>query len=123
MQDRAGRLPGIWSGVGWASLSYEIDAEEVTERRTNILRGDVRIRLMTKGRLNRFLKNLGSALGHCLIEDTEVLVPVIVVLSCLCVVYLLGVFVYDFVLDSNSVDVASRLSSLSIDPDKWKFLS
>ena len=78
---------------------------------------------MTKERINRFFKNLASALGHCLIEDSEVLVPVIVVLSCLCVAYLLGVFVYGFVLDSNSVDVASRLSPLSIDPDKWKFLS
>jgi len=78
---------------------------------------------VTKERINRFFKNLASALGHCLIEDTEVLIPVILAVSCLCVIYLLGVFVYDFVLDSNSVDVASRLSSLSIDPDKWKFLS
>jgi hypothetical protein len=79
--------------------------------------------LVTEQRINRFFTNLESVLGHCLIEGTEVLIPVVLAVSCLCVIYLLGVFVYDFVLDSNSVDVASRLSSLSIDADRWKFLS
>ena len=87
------------------------------------MRGNDRIRFVTERRINRFLKNLASTFGHCLIEDTDVLIPVVLAVSCLCVIYLLGVFVYDFVLDSNSVDVASRLSSLSIDPRKWKFLS
>jgi hypothetical protein len=82
-----------------------------------------RIGLAIMGRIVRFIENLASVLRHCLLEEAEALIPIALVLSCLVVGYCLGVFIHDLVLDSNSVEVASRLDALSSNPDKWEFLS
>jgi hypothetical protein len=73
---------------------------------------------VTRERIERFLKNLALALGHCIFEDAEVLGIVIPVLVCLGIFWLIGVAVYDFVLDPH-ITTAAALDSLSIDPDKW----
>jgi len=73
---------------------------------------------VTRERIERFFKNLASALGHCVFEDAEVLGIVIPVLVCLGIFWLIGVAVYDFVLDPH-ITTAAALDSLSIDPDKW----
>jgi hypothetical protein len=77
---------------------------------------------VTRERIERFFKNLASALGQCIFEDAEVLGVVIMALACICIVWLIGVavydFTYDFILDPR-VTTASALDALSIDPDKW----
>ena len=73
---------------------------------------------MTRERIERFFKNLVSALGHCIFEDPEGLGIVIPALVCVGILWLIGVAVYDFVLDPHITTVAA-LDSLSIDPDKW----
>jgi len=68
------------------------------------------------------LQNFLAALGHCVLEDLEVLGPVTVVLTCICIVLACVIVVqvaYEMVLAPNAADVASRLISLPIDPDKW----
>ena len=77
-----------------------------------------RILGVTRERIERFFKNLASALGHCVFEDAEVLGIVIPVLVCLGIFWLIGVAVYDFVLDPH-ITTAASLDSLSINPDKW----
>jgi hypothetical protein len=77
-------------------------------------------------RISRFAKDFSLALLRSICEDPEFLGPLVLVFVCCCVVCLFGFLVFgavhDFAFDWNS-DVASRLSGLSIDPDKWKFLS
>ncbi len=68
-------------------------------------------------RIERLFKNLASALGHCIVEDAEVLGVVIPALVCIGVVWLIGIAVYDFVLDPHVTTAA--LDDLSIDPGKW----
>ena len=73
-------------------------------------------------RVARFFKNFLAALGHCVLEDLDVLRSVTVVLTCICIVLACVMVVqiaYEMILDPNAADVASRLISLSIDPDKW----
>jgi hypothetical protein len=73
-------------------------------------------------RVALFFKNFLAALGHCVLEDLEVLGPVTVVLTCICIVLACVIVVqvaYEMVLAPNAADVASRLISLPIDPDKW----
>ncbi|MFZ0863514.1 MAG: hypothetical protein ABR881_22060 [Candidatus Sulfotelmatobacter sp.] len=72
---------------------------------------------MTREPIERFFKNLASALGHCIFEDAEVLGMVILALVCVGT-WLIGVAVYDFILDPH-VTTAATLDSLSISPDKW----
>jgi hypothetical protein len=69
-------------------------------------------------RIERFLRNLASALGHCIIEDAEVLGIVIPILFCIGILWLIGMAVHDFILDPH-VTTAAALDSLSINPDKW----
>jgi hypothetical protein len=69
-------------------------------------------------RIERFFKNLASALGHCIFEDAEVLGIVIPVLLCLGIFWLIGVAVYDSIFDPH-VTTAATIGSLSINPDKW----
>lgn len=76
-----------------------------------------RILAMTREPIERFFKNLASALGHCIFEDAEVLGMVILALVCVGT-WLIGVAVYDFILDPH-VTTAATLDSLSISPDKW----
>jgi hypothetical protein len=77
-------------------------------------------------RIERFLKKLGEVVGRCVVEDLEALEPAILILLCIAVVFCiccLGIVIHDFIFDPDSADVAARLTQLSIDPDKWKFLS
>jgi hypothetical protein len=77
-----------------------------------------RISGATRERIERFFKNLAAALGHCIFEDGEVLGVVILALVCVGIVWLIGISVYDFILDPH-VPTAAALDALSIDPDKW----
>jgi hypothetical protein len=79
---------------------------------------NARILAVTRERIERFFKNLASALGHCIFEDAEVLGIVIPALVCVGILWLIGVAMYDFVLDPH-ITTAAALDSLSIDPDKW----
>jgi len=73
---------------------------------------------VTRKRIERFFKSLASALGHCIIEDVDTLGIVIPALVCVGILWLIGIAVYDFVLDPHITTVAA-LDSLSIDPNKW----
>jgi hypothetical protein len=70
-------------------------------------------------REGNFAKNFQHALFECLFEAVE-LIPCAFVLFIFGLgVLLLGSMVYHLMFDPNAVDVASRLETLSIDPDKW----
>ena len=73
---------------------------------------------MPRERIDRFLKNVASALGHCIAEDVEVLDTAIPALICVGILWLIGMAVYDFVLDPHVI-TAATLDSLSINADKW----
>ena len=73
---------------------------------------------MTQQRIERFFNNFASALVHCIFEDAEVLGVVIPALVCVGILWLVGVAVYDIILDPH-VTTAAALNALSIDPDKW----
>jgi hypothetical protein len=77
---------------------------------------------MAGERISRFFKNFVAAAGHCLLEEGEVLGPVLLLLSLVGVLWLAFAMVqlaYEIIWDPNAADVASRLASLSIDPSKW----
>jgi len=77
-------------------------------------------------RIEAFLKKLAKVAGRCVVEDFEVLPPAVLILFCIVAVSCIccfGIVIHDFMLDPDSTDVATRLTQLSIDPDKWKFLS
>ena len=77
---------------------------------------------MISERIERLYKKLAGALGYCFAEDPDVLEPVLLwfaLLACFGVIYLFGVLIYDFIFDPNAVNVAPRLDSLSIRPEKW----
>jgi hypothetical protein len=77
---------------------------------------------MSKKRASQFVKNFVAALGHCLLEECEVLGPVLIVLSFVGVLWLAFAtlqFAYEIIWDPTAADVAARLASLSIDPSKW----
>ncbi len=78
---------------------------------------DARIFVVMRERIERFFKNLASALGHSIFEDADVLGIVIAALVCVGILWLIGVAAYEFVLDPH-VTTAASLDSLSIDPDK-----
>lgn len=69
-------------------------------------------------RVEKFVKDFFSALGHCLVEDAEVLDIAIVVVVCFGAFWLLAVVVHEFIFDPH-VTTAAALDSLSINPDKW----
>ena len=73
---------------------------------------------MARERIERFLKNLASALGCCIAEDVEVLDTAIPALVCVGILWLIGMAAYDFILDPH-LTTAATLDSLSINPDKW----
>jgi len=70
------------------------------------------------GRIERFLKNVASALGYCIAEDVEVLDTAIAALICVGILWLIGMVVYDLILDPHVI-TAATLDSLSINPNKW----
>jgi hypothetical protein len=74
--------------------------------------------VVARERIERFLKNLASALGYCIAEDVEVLETAIPALICVGILWFIGMAVYDFILDPHVV-TAAALESLSINPDKW----
>lgn len=73
---------------------------------------------MGRERIEQFFKNLVSALGHCIAEDIEVLETAIPALICLGLLWLIGMAVYDFILDPHVI-TAATLDALSINPEKW----
>jgi hypothetical protein len=73
---------------------------------------------VARERIERFLKNLASALGYCIAEDFEVLDVAIPALICVGILWFIGMAVYDFILDPHVI-TAATLDSLSISPDKW----
>jgi hypothetical protein len=83
-----------------------------------VRKGVIKSSVAMRERIEEFVKNSISTLGHCLIEDPEVQDVVILSLVCVGVFWLVGVAVYDFILDPHVTTVAS-LDSLSINPDKW----
>ena len=68
--------------------------------------------------IKKFLKDLLSALGHCFIEDPEVVGIVVLASVCVGIFLLAGVAVYNLIVDPH-VTTAAALDSLSINPDKW----
>jgi hypothetical protein len=73
-------------------------------------------------RITRFGRNFLAALGHCALEEAELIGPVLLVFSVVGLLLVFSVVVciaYEIVLDPNSADVAARLACLSIDPSKW----
>jgi len=82
-----------------------------------------------------FLRNFFSALGRCFIEDAvsdiagalcegiggflSLLVMVAVCASIVCLFYGFFQVGYELMFDPNATDVAARLASISISPDKW----
>jgi len=73
---------------------------------------------MMRERIERFLKNLASALGYCIAEEVDVLETAIPALICVGILSLIGMAVYDFILDPHVIKAAT-LDSVSINPDKW----
>ena len=88
----------------------------------------------------RFVKNFLSALGHGVLQELDVsdllgespggLGSVIAgILGIMCGVLIVGLFFctvygflqlgYELMFDPNATDVATRLASLSISPEKW----
>jgi hypothetical protein len=65
--------------------------------------------------ISRFFKDFVAAAGNCLWEADEVFVPVLAVVACASLFWL----AYELMFDPDSVNIASRLAVLSIDPDKW----
>jgi hypothetical protein len=77
-------------------------------------------------RMERFLEKFAGLVGRCVADDPETLEPAVLILLCLAVVFCIlcfGIVMHDFIFDPDSTNVATRLTQLSIDPDKWKFLS
>jgi hypothetical protein len=73
-------------------------------------------------RASRFVRNFVAALGHCALEDGEVIEPVLITLSFVGVLWLVSTaaqLAYEIVCDPGAADIAARLASLSIDPSKW----
>ena len=67
----------------------------------------------------RLAKSFGKALFECLLEAVELIPLACVALLCVAALYLVGGMVYHLMFDPNAVDVAFRLDTLSLDPDKW----
>lgn len=85
-------------------------------------------------RVSHFLKNFVITLGRCIIDGVvpdlgdlgegiggllSLLVLLVVCASVVCVVYGFFQVGYELMFDPNSTDVASRLASISIRPEKW----
>jgi hypothetical protein len=68
-------------------------------------------------RKGRLAKTFGEVLFECLLEAGD-LMPLAWFL-CVAALSIIGAMVYQSMLDPNTVEIASRLDTLSIDPDKW----
>jgi len=69
-----------------------------------------------EGRLGR---NFGAALFECLLEALELVPLALTAFACIFALCLVGDMVYQLMFDPNAVEMASRLDTLSIDPNKW----
>ena len=75
---------------------------------------------MTRESIERFFRNLTSALGHCVAEDFEVLpgaMAALIGIGLLGMFWVMGVVVYDLILDPHLT--TASLNAVSISPDKW----
>ena len=75
-----------------------------------------------KKRITGFGKNFLAALGHCMLEEAELIGPVLLVFSVVGLLLVFSVVMrigYEIVLDPNSADISARLACVSIDPSKW----
>lgn len=75
-----------------------------------------------KKRITGFGKNFLAALGHCALEEAELIGPVLLVFSVVGLLLVFSVVMrigYEIVLDPNSADISARLACVSIDPSKW----
>jgi hypothetical protein len=66
-------------------------------------------------RTRQFLKNLVGAAWHCVSEEPATLVPAILLAICAGLLWL----ACDMVLEGDTTAVATRLASLSINPNNW----
>jgi hypothetical protein len=67
----------------------------------------------------RVVKNFVAALFECLLEAVELIPIACATLLFVAALLVVGDMVYQLMFDPNAVDVASRLNTLSIDPNKW----
>jgi hypothetical protein len=70
-------------------------------------------------RERQFSDNFVEALFECLPEAVELIPLGCAALLCIAALCAVGVIVYQLMFDPNAMDVASRLDTLSIDPNKW----
>jgi hypothetical protein len=73
---------------------------------------------MERERIQRLFEYLGSTLVEFIFEEPEVLGTVVLALVGAVVVWCIGVFIYDLLLDPHVI-TAATLDSMSINPDKW----
>jgi hypothetical protein len=66
-------------------------------------------------RTRRFLKDVVCAAWLCVSEEPGTLVPAILITLVFGLLWL----AFDMVLEGDAADVASRLASLSINPNNW----
>jgi hypothetical protein len=73
-------------------------------------------------RSSRFLRNLFCSLGHVLLDLGGILGLLAMaalctgVVICVCLFFQIG---YELMFDPNATDVAARLASVSISPERW----
>jgi hypothetical protein len=72
-----------------------------------------------RDRSERFLKNLFGALGHCVFEEPGCAVPAAACIFIGCFLFIFFQVGYELMFDPNATDVAARLASISISPEKW----
>ena len=70
-------------------------------------------------RIERFVKNLIGALGHCVAEELDMIGPALAAIACIGVLWIVGTITYELIFDPHATNVATALDSLSINPDKW----
>jgi hypothetical protein len=71
-------------------------------------------------RIEAFFKNLATAIFHCVLEEGGLLPVSMFIFGCfsfLCAIWVIGVVVYDLVLDPHLAKAS--LDSVSINPEKW----
>ena len=73
---------------------------------------------VVRDRIERFLKNFALALGQCMAEDAEFWAIVIPLALCGCILFGIGMALYEIALDAHATTTAT-LDLLSINPDKW----
>jgi len=73
----------------------------------------------TRQRVSKFVKNFVAALGHCAMEEGELIAPALLLVAALgliCLLLSLAQVGYEMVWHPNSTNVAARLAQLSIFP-------